>query len=125
MADPAEQALVKIARDLAHELWPGRRSVGRAGLDSSLDRDWGFDSLSRAELLLRIERAFATHLPERLLGEAETLRDLVTALARAKARVPTPLEPASRAPAAEPAEPAPETARTITEVLDWHADRHG
>jgi 1-acyl-sn-glycerol-3-phosphate acyltransferase len=125
MADPAEQALVKIARDLAHELWPGRRAVDRAGLDSSLDGDWGFDSLSRAELLLRIERAFATHLPERLLGEAETLRDLVTALAQAKARVPTPLEPASRAPAAEPAEPAPETARTITEVLDWHADRHG
>jgi 1-acyl-sn-glycerol-3-phosphate acyltransferase len=125
MTDPAEQALVKIARDLARELWPGRRAVDRAGLDSSLDRDWGFDSLSRAELLLRIERAFATHLPERLLGEAETLRDLVNALADAKAHISTPLELASQAPAAEPAEPAPETATTMTGVLDWHAGRQG
>ena len=72
----SEAAVLRIARDLAREIQPGRRAVERAGLDSSLDQDWGFDSLSRAELLLRIERAFATHLPERLLGEAETLRDL-------------------------------------------------
>jgi 1-acyl-sn-glycerol-3-phosphate acyltransferase len=125
MADLADQALLKVARDLAHELWPGRRVVDRAGLDSSLDRDWGFDSLSRAELLLRVERSFGTHLPERLLGEAETLRDLSTALTDAKAH-PTPSpDLASRAPAAEPAEPAPETAATITEVLDWHVSRHG
>lgn len=124
MADPADQALVRIARELARELWPGRRAIDRAGLDSSLDRDWGFDSLSRAELLLRVERAFGTHLPERLLGEAETLRDLVKALAEAKARVALPVELGARAPAPEAAEPAPPTARTITEVLDWHASRH-
>ncbi len=123
--DTAEQTLVKLARDLAHELWPGRRAVDRAGLDGSLDRDWGFDSLSRAELLLRIERAFGAHLPERLLGEAETLRDLANALAEAKVRVAAPLELTARAPAAGSAEPAPETATTVTEVLDWHADRHG
>lgn len=123
--DTAEQTLVKLARDLAHELWPGRRAVDRAGLDGSLDRDWGFDSLSRAELLLRIERAFGAHLPERLLGEAETLRDLANALAEAKVRVTAPLELTARAPAAGSAEPAPETATTVTEVLDWHADRHG
>ncbi|MGZ5910221.1 MAG: AMP-binding protein [Reyranella sp.] len=124
MADPVDQALVRTARDLAHELWPGRRAIDRAGLDSSLDRDWGFDSLSRAELLLRIERAFGTHLPERLLGEAETLRDLVKALAEAKGRVALPVEPGSRTPAPDAAEPAPPTARTVTEVLDWHAGRH-
>ena len=124
MADPVDQALVRIARDLAHELWPGRRAVDRAGLDSSLDRDWGFDSLSRAELLLRVERAFGTHLPERLLGEAETLRDLVKALAEAKPAWLSRAELGARAPAPEAAEPAPPTARTITEVLDWHARRH-
>jgi 1-acyl-sn-glycerol-3-phosphate acyltransferase len=123
--DAPEQALVALARDLAHELWPGRSSVDRAVLDSSLDRDWGFDSLSRAELLLRVERAFQTHLPERLLGEAETLRDLAKALAEATVRSAAPLELASRAPAAGPAEPAPEAAATLTDVLDWHAGRHG
>jgi hypothetical protein len=36
------------ARELAREIQPGRKAVERAGLDSSLDQDWGFDSLSRA-----------------------------------------------------------------------------
>ncbi len=121
----APSAVLKIARDLAHELQPGRRAVERAGLDSSLDLDWGFDSLSRAELLLRIERAFATRLPERLLGEAESLRDLTDALAHAKAApLAFPLT-AQRAPAPEQAEPAPDTATTLAEVLDWHVQRHG
>lgn len=124
-AAATELMLVGLARELAHELWPGRRAVERAGFDSLLDRDWGFDSLSRAELLLRVERSFGTHLPERLLGEAETLRDLARALATAKARVPAPLERAVHAPAAGPAEPAPETVTTVTDVLDWHAGRHG
>lgn len=58
--------------------------MARAGLDSSQERDWGFDSLARAELLLRSERAFSVRLPERMLGEAETLRDLLPALLRAR-----------------------------------------
>ena len=125
-ADDVPKAVVlRIARELAREIQPGRRAVERAGLDSSLDEDWGFDSLSRAELLLRIERAFATRLPERLLGEAETLRDLLDALADAKAAPFSLPDVAPRAPAAEPAEPAPDTAATLTEVLDWHVQRHG
>jgi 1-acyl-sn-glycerol-3-phosphate acyltransferase len=125
MADAAGQALVEIARALAHELWPGRKTSRRAGLDSSLDREWGFDSLSRAELLLRVERSFAVHLPERLLGEAETLRDLLNALGDARARPLAVPDLTSRAPAEEPAEPAPVTAATVLEVLDWHAMQHG
>ena len=117
--------LLQIARELARELQPGRKAVERAGLDSSLDDDWGFDSLSRAELLLRVERGFATRLPEHLLGEAETLRDLVAALVEARA-APSVLPDVSRhAPAPEPAEPAPDIAATLTEVLEWHIQRHG
>ncbi len=125
MAESAEVSLLKIARDLARELQPGRKAIERAGLDSSLDQDWGFDSLSRAELLLRVERAFATRLPERLLGEAETLRDLMNALAQAKAMPLARPDIVPRVPATEPAEPAPDTAATLTEVLDWHVRQHG
>jgi 1-acyl-sn-glycerol-3-phosphate acyltransferase len=120
----SEAAVIKIARDLAQQLHPRRRSWQNAGLDSSLDRDWGFDSLSRAELLLRIERAFATRLPEKLLGEVETLRDLVAALAVARAVPPAPPDDVARAPATGAAQPAPDTAATLTEILDWHAQRH-
>jgi 1-acyl-sn-glycerol-3-phosphate acyltransferase len=122
--DESGAALVRIARDLARELNPRRRLALRAGLSSSLERDWGFDSLSRAELLLRVERAFAVRLPEKLLGEAETLRDLLTALSGAQ-RPSSPDAAARRVIAEEMAEPAPADATTLTEVLDWHVLQHG
>ena len=119
------ESVLTIARGLAREIHPGRKAIERAGLDSLLDRDWGFDSLSRAELFLRAERAFATHLPEQLLGEAESLRDLVEALSRAKASSPVAQVPLRHAPAPEAAEPAPDSAATLTDVLDWHVREHG
>lgn len=45
-------------------------------LDDSLVRHLGIDSLGRAELLRRIEKAFKTTFPDRLLIEAETLNDI-------------------------------------------------
>jgi hypothetical protein len=80
-------------------------------LNSSLDRDWGFDSLSRAELLLRVERAFSIHLPEQLLSEAETLNDLLSALASAR-RLPSLDITARHIIAEETAEPAPRSEDT-------------
>jgi hypothetical protein len=70
-------SLVAIASGLAREMNPGRPRM--AGLTGSLERDWGFDSLTRAELLLRVERAFSVRLPDTLLGEVETLEDLLPA----------------------------------------------
>ena len=43
--------LIGIAQALARELRLRPRTGRRTALDMSLDRDWGFDSLSRAELL--------------------------------------------------------------------------
>jgi 1-acyl-sn-glycerol-3-phosphate acyltransferase len=122
--EDAGVALTKIAQGLAHELHPRRRTALRAGLNSSLERDWGFDSLSRAELLLRVERAFSVHLPEQLLSEAETLNDLLSALAGAR-RLSSFDATARRIVTEETAEPAPAEATTLTEVLDWHVLRHG
>jgi 1-acyl-sn-glycerol-3-phosphate acyltransferase len=121
--DDASVALVEIAQGLAHELHPRRRAALHAGLNSSLDRDWGFDSLSRAELLLRVERVFSVRLPERLLGEAETLKDLLSALAGAR-KLPSLDATARHIIAEQKAEPAPAGATTLTEVLDWHVAKH-
>ena len=52
----------------------------RVSLDSALDRDPGFDSLARVELLVRIEHAFGVQLPDTVLESAETCRDLLAAL---------------------------------------------
>jgi len=124
LREDASAALIEIAQGLAHELHPRRRTALRAGLTSSLERDWGFDSLSRAELLLRVERAFSVHLPEQLLSEAETLKDLLSALAGAR-RLSSFDTTARHIIAEETAEPAPVEATTLTEVLDWHVLRHG
>src|SRR5271166_2419892 len=125
-AEQQAAVLVAIARQLAQELGRRPRARRRHALDMSLGRDWGFDSLSRAELLLRVERAFAINFPARLLQQAETLRDVLAALEHAAA------PPSGRAAGAPPigegeveAEPAPIDAATLTEVLDWHAGLHG
>ena len=49
----------------------------RAGLDTSLEKELGLDSLARVELVLRLEREFAVSLPEQALASSETPRDLL------------------------------------------------
>ena len=121
----APEVLIEIANDLQQELHARTSAGRRIGLDGSLERDWGFDSLSRAELLLRVERAFSVHLPEKLLGEANTLQDLLSALKGATAAGRLFDAAARTVIASEMAEPAPFEATTLTDVLDWHVSHHG
>ena len=65
--------LLRLVRDLADELRPETGFARRLGLDHALERDYGLDSLSRAELFLRIERDLGVTLGEAVLSEAETL----------------------------------------------------
>jgi 1-acyl-sn-glycerol-3-phosphate acyltransferase len=116
------QALV---RDVMAELRPSwaDRPVT---LDSQLDRDLGFDSLGRGELIARIEQAFAVALPDAVLAAAETPRDLADAVAAAAVRAPHPAAAAAPVVAAAPAGATrvPTEARTLVEVLAWHAAVH-
>src|SRR5690349_12874172 len=77
-AGSSSEILLVTAR-LAAELRP-QREITEIGLGSSLDRDLGFDSLARFELVSRIERAFQVTLPESLAADAETPRDLLRAV---------------------------------------------
>ena len=97
-------------------------------LDSLLEGDLGFDSLARVELLLRIERAFGVALPEATLQHAETLRDLLAAVAAAPARAAPAGAMAAvvtQIAAAAGDAATPTTAATLLEVLDWHVQAHG
>ena len=78
--EPDAQALLTLVQALATELHPRRARRMQVTLDSQLDRDLGFDSLSRVELLLRLQREFHAALPEDLFASAETPRDLLSAL---------------------------------------------
>jgi acyl carrier protein len=119
--------LIALVDALVGEVRAGHRP--RVTLDSALERDLGLDSLTRVELLARVERAFDVRLPEDALETALTPRDLAAALQRAG---PGPSGEASAGPAADDARQAPprhadgfpESAGDLPEVLAWHAARH-
>jgi len=127
-ADAAEQerrtrGLIAVVADLVRELHPQRSRFVEIEPSSRIERDLGIDSLGRTELILRLERAFRVRLPAQTIGEAETVADLLRALEQAapaggRAALETP------SPTALPLVPPASEARTLIEVLEWHAARH-
>lgn len=114
--------LAEIAA-LLRELHPDARHLPEPRLDARLDRDLGLDSLTRVELLARLERRFRIEIPENTGFAAATPSDLLAVLHGAKPRefaaASAVLELARRESLQLPAD-----ARTLAEVLAWHADRH-
>lgn len=119
------EAVLELVRQFALELHPRRKRSLRVTLDSNLDRDLGFDSLSRVELLLRLERSFKRSLPEQLLASAETPRDLLRALhstgAAGRRKPSSQVVPMA---ALDEQEGVPHAAGTLPEMLDWHVHSH-
>ena len=94
-------------------------------LDDDLERTLGIDSLSRMELMLRLEQAYDVRVSEAAMQAAQTPRDLLRMLAAAPRRAGTRAGVAA-APTAAPATAAvelPRRAQTLQEVLQWHAER--
>lgn len=120
----AASDLLAATRDVAVMLRPHRRLTLRVGLDSALDRDLGFDSLGRVELLLRLERVFHIRLPEALLSEAETPRDLLEAVLNTAAGGQARRRPEIASLVLEAVEATPQTAQTLIDVLEWHVRAH-
>jgi len=118
-----ERELIALVRDLVHELHPQRLRFHDISQSSRLERDLGIDSLGRTELMLRIERAFRVRLPAQTLGEAETLGDLALAIERVGPAIDRPVMEAP-AVSALPTAPAASEARSLVEMLEWHAARH-
>lgn len=117
-ADPVERTL-QVIRELVAETHPGRPLT--VGLDSSLERDLGLDSLARVELLMRLAGALEVRFPDAALGEAQTPRELL----RFAAELAGTLALHHAAPPSEggSAVPLPDGAASLVEVLEWHAAR--
>src|SRR5262249_40321027 len=113
-----DDQVLDVVANLVNEL--GGAAVRRPTLNDSLDRDLGISSLERVELLLRLERAFGIRLPDSVMADAATPRDLAAAILHA---APQSVEaaPTVREHTA-PATSAPTTARSFVDVLRWHAD---
>jgi len=116
--------LLKVVQELTLEIHPHRIHAQRINLDSAFDRELGFDSLARVELLARLELRFSITLPESTFASAESPRDLLRALQKVTCHERKPLvAPAS---AIEPVEIEvnPDSAQTLVEVMRWHVENH-
>ena len=112
-----EQSLVAAMREIVAELHPHLGTRAGITLDSSLDRDLGLDSLSRMELLSRLERRFGVTIPEAVMANAETARELLPALRAGERRRRT-----ARTARADGAAHGPETVHSTGTVRDVGTD---
>lgn len=118
-----EPELLAVVRDLVRELQPQRLKRGDVTLNSRLDRDLGIDSLARTELVLRIERKFRVRLPVTAVAEMDTVGDLLKAVEDgAPGGLVTPITDVE-IPGAKLIS-QPDHAKTLTEMLDWHAENN-
>ena len=129
-SDTTAAALLETIRQLLNELRPHNAHTLSVSLDSSLERELGFDSLGRVELFERVERTFSVRLPEHFLMSAETPREVLRAIQSVPASAgPTQREEQiTRVLSAESIQDesiaVPSQARTLVEMLHWHVQMH-
>ena len=116
-----EQRVLGIVAGLVAEVG-GPARARTPGPEDLLDRDLGLGSLERVELLLRIETAFGLRLPDAVMADAATPRDLAKAVRQGAPRG-AEAEP-ERIALPGPGVAAPESAATLVEVLAWQAEAH-
>ena len=123
------QSLVEAMREVVAELHPHLRARTEITLDSSLERDLGLDSISRMELLARLERTFGAVIPEAVMANAETARELLPALRAGERHHRAEVSTRRTAEGLEAGRDAPDAvptdARTLLEAADYHARHHG
>ncbi len=112
--------LISLVQALVAEAHPQRTAMPAIRLDSHLEKDLGLDSLSRVELIARIERAFELALPERSYEEIETIRELFRAIQGSVTTRVASTEPTIKELDLGTAQEAPEDATTLLDVLNWH-----
>ena len=120
---PLAEPLLEIIETLVSEVRPGSAAASLT-LDSSFERQLGLDSLSRVELIHRVERHFSLSLPDQVFAEAETPRDLLRELGRTGARSDGRGRPNSRRQRTRHLVASPDNAETLVEMLEWHVREH-
>jgi acyl-CoA synthetase (AMP-forming)/AMP-acid ligase II/acyl carrier protein len=124
--EQAVALLLSAVAALAAERHPGRLRPD-VELDSRLDHDLGYDSLARAQLLSRLEKAFGVTLADRLAIDALTPRDFLLAVRAARPEFARALDRPQRtethALEAGSVDFRATAAKTFIDVLVHQADR--
>jgi len=119
----SRDAILDEIAGLLRELHASGEPMPTVRIDARLDRDLGLDSLSRMELLGRLERRLHTSIPEKLAVEAQTPADLLRALATPSLQAAAVREEAVIPPAGEDIH-VPDAAGTLPDVLAWLSARY-
>ena len=119
----SEEQILAVVEAMARELNPRRRI--HVQLNSSLQRDLGFDSLGLSELIMRSEKAFQVRLPDDLLGRLETPRDLFDEVIKSGGSGAATISRRSSILPGTLTEAIPENRETLPDILDWHVEHHG
>ena len=119
--EQAETLLLETTRELVFEMHPHKRGSLRLDLDSALDQDLGLDSLSRMELLRRLEDRFDLQFPTNAPGRIECLGDLLKLLLEALPNRPLILEREPEERTDESPLEQPIQAKNLVEVLAHYA----
>lgn len=116
--------LLSVVHALVKEVHPNFPASQAITLDSIFDKDLGLDSLTRVQLIARIESKYGLALPERIFAEAETTRDLLRAVLKAQSPSTLPEVSQVKAIKQQQVSGSPVEAKTLIEVLDWHISQH-
>ena len=75
-----QEILIRLLRELGNQR--ALEEFEHKGGQAHLERELGLGSLERVELMLRLDAAFSVQLPEKVVAEANTPEDLISAVAR-------------------------------------------
>jgi 1-acyl-sn-glycerol-3-phosphate acyltransferase len=116
------QATLEAILDLVAELMPPTDAArARLGADARFDRDLGLDSLTRMELIRRVETRYSMTLPEERYAELNSAAELWRAVVAAQRST---LGSIARVEDTPPDIVGPQgTVTTLPEMLRWHAER--
>lgn len=118
--DQVATEVLLLIRKLVHEVHPHQSDLDQISLDSTFEADLGLDSLTRVELIARVEKEFKLALPERAFAEIETARDLLRAVMGSEILRSVLSDTDIQQIDMGNGVIAPAAAQTLVDVLNWH-----
>lgn len=115
-----ELQVLHVIKEFLHEL-EAERALRAVSLEASFEKDLGIGSIERAELFHRIEKAFVVQLPDKLIAEAEIVRDIIPAIT--EANPPGRIHYHEFFPLLEESTVLPDNYDTLVAVLSAYAEK--
>ncbi|MFV2003912.1 MAG: AMP-binding protein [Gammaproteobacteria bacterium] len=116
--------LLQVISALVAEVQPHRDATKAITPDTSFEKDLGLDSLTRVELISRVEKKFRLALPEQTIAQVESARDLLRAIQSAATPRTALHEVDIQAVELADVKPTPDDSATLIDILNWHVNSH-